>query len=124
MLTAIQLARTMIADDEDSLKLVLIDKLELWDVTLSRGASKFQKVRAGVFDAVEIRMVTRPPAGAEGRDNDFEGLFGIKGSISMWFDADTGVPILIEGEVPVGPVDLSVRVELKYFAGTPAGFGG
>ncbi len=123
MLTAIQLARTMIADGESVLKINLIDELDLWDVTLSRGATKLQKVRAGIFEAVEICMTTRPPPGVKGREEDFEGLFGIKGSISMWFDAESGVPVLIEGDIPVGMIDMSVRVELKYFRGTPAGFG-
>jgi hypothetical protein len=123
MLTAIYLARTMVADDEASLEIKLIDKLDLWDVSLTRGETKFQKVHAGTFEAVEIRMTTRPPPGDEGRDDDFEGLFGIKGSVSMWFEAETGVPVLIEGEVPVGLLDLHVRVELKYFTGTPPGFG-
>ena len=111
MLSAIQLARTMVAQGEQRLEFTMLDKLELWQVELERGERARQEVSAGSFDAVEIRLTTQPPEERK-RDEDFEGLFGIQGSISMWFDELSGVPVLITGHVPAGPIKLNVRVEL------------
>jgi hypothetical protein len=62
---------------------------------------------------------------AEGDSGKFQGLFGIQGAIRIWFDARSGVPVLIQGELPipvplVGDLDLSVR--LKKHSGAPGGF--
>jgi len=112
MLSAVQLARTMVAQGEQRLTFTVLDKLTPWVIDLKRGKSERQEVAAGTFDAVEIRISTRPPPDAEGRDEDFAGLFGIHGTISMWFDQSAGYPVLITGSVPVGPLTLSARVEL------------
>ena len=113
MLSSIQLARTMVAKGEQHLSFTMIDKQELWTVDLERGARARHEVEAGTFDAVEVRLSTRVPPSETDRDpEDFEGLFGIHGTISMWFDERSGRPVLITGRVPAGPFELSARVEL------------
>lgn len=111
MLSAIQLARTMVAEGEDQLTFQLVDGLDVWDVELRRTGKGRKKVRAGTFDAVKVSLKTRR---ADAKDDDeFVGLFGMHGSVKMWFDVEHGFPVLIEGEVPVGPIDFNVSVELK-----------
>jgi hypothetical protein len=110
MLSAIQLARTMVAEGEQQLVFLLVDGLDLWEVELRRGGKGRKKVRAGTFDAVKVSLMTRR---ADSEDDEFVGLFGMHGSVKMWFDVKHGFPVLIEGEVPVGPIDFNVSVELK-----------
>ena len=63
------------------------------------------------------------PAGEPHDSGKFEGMFGIRGTLQIWVEAHTGVPVLIQGELPV-PVlgSLDVRVELQQAHGTPAEF--
>ena len=111
MLTAVQLARTMVTEEMDDLSFLLVDGLEVWEVDLSRRGTRRKKVRAGTFTAVEVDLKTRRAVPKE--DEDFVGLFGMHGSVHMWFEAEHGFPVLIEGEVPVGPIDFNVSVELQ-----------
>ena len=124
MLSATLVARAMIADSEtDAVEQIdVLSKLHAWKLLLSRGVRKRQEVRAGEFDSVLVVLEAQRPEGEEDDGRDFSGLFGIHGSISMWFDAATGVPVLIAGKVPAGPITLDVRIELKSFEGTPPGF--
>jgi hypothetical protein len=100
----------------------------VWRVKVARGATKWQEVAAGKFECAQMLLTAGLEAGEpdpEGDPGKFQGLFGIQGTIRIWFDAKTGVPVLIQGELPI-PVplvgDLDVSVELKKFRGTPAGF--
>ena len=112
MLSSILLARTMVAEGEEHLTFTMLDKMELWTVEIELGKRARQEVKAGKFDAVEVRLSTTVPPGETGREDDFEGLFGIQGTISMWFDQESGRPVLITGRVPAGPLKLNARVEL------------
>ncbi len=124
MLGAVYFARSRIQAGETEVRFPLIDKLELWDVRVRPGKQKIQSVDGGRFDAMELLLETRVPEGDTSRSaKDFSGLFGIKGTISIWFHRQTGVPVLIRGEMPAGVMDLDVRVELVRWKGTPEGFG-
>ncbi len=81
------------------------------------------RVPAGRFDCVEVQLKTSRPAGEPSDDEGFQGLFGIHGTIQIWFEATTGVPVLISGTLPV-PIlgDLDVRVQLKKATGAPSAF--
>ena len=123
MLGAVYFARSQIQAGETEFQFSLIDKLELWDVRVRQGKQKLLSVDGGRFDAVELLLDTRVPEGETGRSaKDFSGLFGIKGTLSIWFHRGTGVPVLIRGEMPAGIMDLDVRVELNRWRGTPAEF--
>jgi len=110
MLSAVQLARTMVTEEVDELSFLLVDGLDVWSVDLRRRGTRRKKVRAGTFTAVEVDLKTRR---ADQEDDEFVGLFGMHGSVHMWFDVEHGFPVLIEGQVPVGPIDFNVRAELK-----------
>jgi len=129
MLSAVYMARELVRDRErEELRFPLLDKTELWEMVLSRGEERAIEVDAGRFEAVEILLEPRPYPG-ETVDEDveetmerFEGLFGLKGSIRLWFEARTGVPLRVAGDLPVGPVTLGIEVSLKSYRGTPAAF--
>lgn len=123
MIGAIYLARSMFAYGLESVTYPLNDKRKLWSLSVRRGASKELKVKAGEFDAHEALLQSQPAAGENAKPEDFEGLFGIHGTIAVWFEATHGVPVQIGGTVPVGPIELDVTIELKSFRGTPPGFG-
>lgn len=123
MLSAVYLARSMINTGQSSTVFPLIDKQKLWNVALERGRRKLVRVPAGRFDCVEVQLKTSRPAGEPSDDEGFQGLFGIHGTIQIWFEATTGVPVLISGTLPV-PIlgDLDVRVQLKKATGAPSAF--
>lgn len=130
MLSAVYLARTLVRENLAEATFPVIDRQEVWEVHLTRGKRKRIETRAGTFECQEIRLGTKFMAG-EGQTEDdagsgqFQGLFGLQGSIQIWLEANTGVPVLIEGELPVPLpfVDkLDVRVRLKSAKGTPPEF--
>ena len=125
MLSATMVARAMVAmpDLGPTEQILVLNKLETWKIVLSRGRTAAQTVRAGKFRAVLVELDAQPQEGADEDDKNFSGLFGIHGTISMWFDAETGIPVLIAGSVPAGPLTLEVRIELRSYSGVPAGFG-
>lgn len=122
MVTAVMLGRTMLLLDQDEMTFPLIDEEKLWELHIRRGRSERIDVDAGEFDATEILLDTQPAEGEDSDPEDFKGLFGIHGTVSIWFDSKTGVPVRISGVVPLGPFTLDARVELATFRGTPAGF--
>lgn len=125
MLTSVYYARTMIRENLVNLRFPLVDKYRLWDLNLRRGERALVDTRAGTFEAVEILLQPRPYPGEvieEEKQEKFEGLFGIQGSIRLWVEVNTGIPVLVQGDVPVGPIDLGVHIELMEYSGTPPGF--
>lgn len=125
MLSAVYLARTMVREGVENVTFPLVDKQKLWTVDLTRAKkTKVLEVPAGRFECTQVKLVTRIPEGEPKDGEGFQGLFGIQGTIQIWFDSKTGVPVLISGTLPV-PVlgDLDVRVELAKYKGTPEAFG-
>lgn len=122
MVTAVMLGRSMLLLGERDLTFPLIDEEKLWQLRIRRGRSERIEVDAGEFDATEILLETQPAPGEDADPEDFKGLFGIHGTVSIWFDTRTGVPVQISGVVPLGPFTLDATVELASYRGTPAGF--
>ena len=125
LLSAVYLARTMIQDDLSEIRFPLIDKLNLWEMRLSRGKRGRMETKAGTFEVVEILLDPKPFEGEEvdeEKAKKFEGLFGLHGSIHLWVQEETGVPVRIKGSLPAGPLDLKIDIELMEFAGTPEAF--
>jgi hypothetical protein len=122
MVTAMLLARSLVQHGKSSTSFTLLDKDDLWEVDVSLGRRETRSVRAGKFEALEVLLVTRPAAGEPAKESDFKGLFGLHGTISIWFHAATGVPVEISGTVPAGPIELDVAIELARYRGTPEAF--
>ncbi|MDF1798814.1 MAG: DUF3108 domain-containing protein [Planctomycetota bacterium] len=123
MLGAVYLARTLLLSGEEQLVFPLIDKMDIWKMTLSLGEERRLEVPAGTFDAVEILL---EPSTWEGEPEQefgkFRGLFGIRGSIHLWVERTTGVPIRIQGTIPAGPVEVECDIYLETHTGTPDAF--
>jgi hypothetical protein len=124
MLSAIFLSRSLIRSGLDEITFPLLDRTKIWELNLSRGKQRSVKVPSGRFLCREVRMKSGIPAdeAADRNKDEFKGLFGIHGTIHVWLEERTGVPVMIEGLVPVGPIDLDVSLELAKFAGTPKEF--
>ncbi len=120
MMSAIHLARAMVQQGRPELHFPLLDKDTYWEVTMTRARTRDIKTPAGTFHCVEIKLDPKlPEKKKEGR---FRGLFGIHGSLSIWLEAATGVPVEIGGKIPVGIMDVGVSLRLSKYRGTPQGF--
>ena len=125
MLSALYLARTLVAERMQALEFPLIDKDELWLMRATLGREKKLRTEAGEFDVVEVRLEPKVYPGEEADEEHqerFEGLFGLHGSIDLWVDRSTGVPVKIQGDLPLGPITIGIDVELTSYRGTPQGF--
>ncbi|MEZ5976476.1 MAG: DUF3108 domain-containing protein, partial [Planctomycetota bacterium] len=121
MISAIFMAREMVRAGTERLDFPLIDKDGWWDLTMSLGERAEIEVPAGKFACRAVKLDPRTPEGKEDM-KDFKGLFGIHGTLSVWLHEATGVPVKIEGMVPVGPLDLDVEIQLESFEDTPEAF--
>lgn len=125
LLTAVFYARTLVRDDLEELNFPMIDKENVWQMKVRRGKEERIETKAGTFDVVEALL---EPAVFPGEDIEqkkverFEGLFGIHGSIRLWVEKHSGVPVRIEGDLPVGPFTLGLDVVLESYSGTPPEF--
>ncbi len=122
MMRAVYLSRTMLLEDRQSADFPLIDRTRLWNVHLERRERAEIRVPAGRFDCYRVELSTTLPPGEPPTKSGFSALFGIRGDIDIWVHAETGVPVVIEGEVPLGPITLGARVELASYRGTPPAF--
>jgi hypothetical protein len=123
MLTAVFLARSLVIDGREKVEFPLIDRTDLWQVQLTRGGVKTIETTAGKFHCVEVQLRTGvAETSADSEVTEFEGLFGIHGTISIWMESSSGVPVRIEGAVPAGPINLDVTIELRSARGAPRKF--
>lgn len=118
MLSALYLARAVVLEDVNSVRFPMLDKLELWDVELTLGEEVTRRTEAGEFTCREVRLASQVPAGETDRgEEEFSGLFGIRGALRVYVESNTGIPIWIEGSVPAGPLQVDVVVRLEAAAG-------
>lgn len=123
MLGAVFLARTLLTGEKEQLEFPLLDKTRLWKMTLKRGKEQRVEVPLGTFDAVEILLLPGTwPGEPEADPAKFKGLFGISGSIHLWVEKHTGVPLRIEGTMPAGPAEIDCDIYLESATGLPPAF--
>lgn len=123
MLNSVYATRTMVRQGIDRMEITMLDREKRWDVVLTRGERKAIKTPAGTFDCVAIKLDPRPPEGSDQKSR-FKGLFGVRGSLSIWLEENTGIPVRLEGIVPLGVISLDVHLELTKYKGTPEVFAG
>jgi len=123
LLSAVFLARTMVEDGVSAIEFPVVNEQKVWSLKVQAREHKNVSTPAGEFGCVLITLATTIPAEEPHQENSFSGLFGIRGDIRIWMEEKTGVPVVIQGDLPV-PVlgKLEVDVELKKFAGTPRTF--
>jgi hypothetical protein len=120
----VYLGRAMIQDGRSETTFPIVDKQKQWILTIRRGSSRTIETPAGRFPCVLAQLATSmPPGEPRGQNSKFEGLFGIQGTIKIWMDAATGIPVLISGELPVPVIQsLDLNVKLRSYKGTPKSF--
>ena len=121
MLSAVFACRTLVTSGQAEVKVPMLEKDRLWEITLRRGRAEVIETGAGTFDAVEVELLPGPYPGETIDEEDlerFEGLFGLHGAIRIWCDAHTGVPLRIQGDLPVGPISIAIDVVLRSHRGT------
>jgi hypothetical protein len=122
MLSSVYAARTMVREGIQAMNISMLDREKRWDVALTRGERKRIATPAGSFDCVAIKLDPRPPEGSD-QKRRFEGRFGVHGSLSIWLEENSGIPVRLEGVVPLGGVvSLDVHIELTEYKGTPRVF--
>lgn len=124
LLTAVFLARSMIRQGREESTFPVVIKQRQWILTVTRGATRKIETPAGRFQCVLARLDTHiPPTEPPSEKGKFEGLFGLQGTIKIWMEITTGIPVLISGELPVPVIDtLDVNVALRGYKGTPESF--
>ena len=127
MISAVFMTRALMREGQESLTFPLVDKDRVWQLTLKRGEERKMKVPAGVFEVVEV-VLEPAPYPDEKIDPDkleqFEGVFGIQGTIHLWVEKKTGIAVRIQGSIPVKfGTSADVDVELETYSGTPKEFG-
>ena len=121
MISAIFLARELVRTQTASVQFPLLDKDGWWNMTMVLGERANIETPAGTFACQAVKLDPQPPKGKESK-KEFKGLFGIHGTLSIWLHAKTGVPVKIEGLVPVGPIDLDVAIVLAQYSDTHKAF--
>ena len=123
LLTAVYLARALVRDGGPSSTFPVLDRMRLWSVTVQRGETKSIEVPSGTYRCASVQLKTAVPPGEKPDKDGFSGLFGIRGTIKIWFEEKTGVPVMISGELPVPVIKhLEVNVKLAAHHGTPPEF--
>jgi hypothetical protein len=123
LLTAVYLARELVHEGRTSSTFPVLDRLRLWNVTVQRGETKSIEVPSGTFRCSSVQLKTAVPPTETPDKDGFSGLFGIRGTIKIWFEEKTGVPVMISGELPVPVIKhLDVNVKLAAHHGTPPEF--
>lgn len=123
---AVYLVRSMISEGVESVTFPMLDKHRLWEVEIQLGEIQQIEVSAGRFNVRPVTLATErlQPTDhpAEEEKESFSGPFGIRGNIQLFVDERTGVPVLIAGTLPAGPLDIELEIRLESYEGTPAEF--
>lgn len=77
-----------------------VEKSYVWKtvVTVS-GEKRLDLGRAGEFDALKVTIEPDYSAQPE-KGEKFAGLFGVEGSLEVWVDRKTRIPLIVRGRVP------------------------
>ena len=126
MISAVFMTRALMREEKKSLTFPLVDKDRVWKLTLKRGEEKRMEVPAGTFDVVKVVLEPEPwpdePIDKE-KLEQFEGVFGIQGTIHLWVEKKTGIAVRIQGNIPIKlGMSADVDVQLESFRGTPEDF--
>ena len=111
LLTAIYVARTASQPlASGPLIIPVVNDDSRWYVEVHPRSQQAIKVEEGEYEAIEMALNPVPSDGNEKKR--FEGLFGIHGTLRVWFDTVSGRPLLIEGTLPFAYLNLKARIEL------------
>jgi hypothetical protein len=78
----------------------LVEKTHIWKTTVTAtGEKRLDLGRAGTFDALKI-AIEPDYTGERELKEKFSGLFGVEGSLEVWVDKKTRIPLIVRGQVP------------------------
>ena len=78
----------------------LVEKEYVWKVRVSiTEERKINLGSVGKFDALKI-AIEPDYSGQKEKGEMFRGLFGIEGSLELWVDRKTRIPLIVRGRVP------------------------
>ncbi|MDX9702211.1 MAG: DUF3108 domain-containing protein [Candidatus Auribacterota bacterium] len=87
----------------------LIEKRDIWTVDVVVTDKKELTASNGKkYNALLIKILPRQT----GNNEMFQGLFGLKGDISLWVTEERRIPVQIEGDYPLGFFNLPITVVL------------
>ena len=119
MISALFAARNCDFDVGASFVVPLVQARDRWDVTVTVAKEERIKVKAGTFDCVQVILQPKNVGDRKNVKGKFAGLFGIKGSIKIWVDRKTRIPVRILGTIPFAFMDLHAEVCLRKFVPAP-----
>lgn len=119
-LSCIYLIRTLVISGSEDIATPLLDKDRLWNLKLTPGEKKNISVPLGKYACRHILIGAERPESESG-EGKFSGLFGMKGTMRFWVHETTGALVQIGGELPLGPLDLGVKIRLKEAKNAPEG---
>lgn len=126
MISAVFMTRALMREEQDSLTFPLVDKDRVWQLTLKRGETRKMTVPAGTFEVVKVVLEPEPYPDEKidpEKLEQFEGVFGIQGTIELWVEKKTGIAVKIQGSIPIKlGMTAEVEVELETYSGTPLEF--
>jgi hypothetical protein len=111
-LSVVYLLRSLIESGEQQLQTPLLEKDRLWNLGMEISEGRQVEVPLGVFKCSRVLLQAAKPE-SEPEGGEFSGLFGMQGSLHLWVHEETGVLVQIDGELPLGPIDLGVKIRLK-----------
>jgi hypothetical protein len=122
-LSALYVARTLVAEGRSEAAILVLNKQTLWSLAVRARPSGAVSTPAGRFASALVQFDTSTPPGDPNPKGDDDGLFGSRGSMRIWMEARTGVPVRITGRMRV-PVlgKLDVAMHLESYRGTASDF--
>lgn len=83
----------------------------IWIVNVEVIEKKALKLKNGkTYNAVKIKITPLNPK--KKANKIFRGLFGIEGNIILWVSEESRIPLLIEGDYPLGLLKIHIQVSL------------
>ena len=77
-----------------------VEKTHIWKAMVTvTGEKRLNLGRAGTFEALKI-AIEPDYTGEQEMGDKFSGLFGVEGSLELWVDKKTRIPLIVRGQVP------------------------
>jgi hypothetical protein len=93
-----------------------VEKTHIWKALVTiTGEESLTLARVGAFDALKVAI---EPDYSEEKElgEKFQGLFGVEGTLEVWVDKSTRIPLIVKGRIPFAYIfHPTVVVVLKDF---------
>jgi hypothetical protein len=114
MLTALFAARSAELKVGTSIVVPLVIDRDRWAITVTSQKEERIEVKAGKFTCVKVTLQPENVRDPDRRTQEqFQGIFGLNGTINVWLDKETRLPVQISGSIPFAFMNLNCHVELR-----------